>query len=100
MFTSERKHLRVGGGAKATEKYADKQQNKIVTVPGKQHAGQHTQRTAKNDQVFTIAFFVRASGQKLAYQNADDGATGKKETQHSRACMDLIGQKKAERGRL
>ena len=34
------------------------QQDKIVTVPGEKHAGQHPQHAAKYDQVFAIALFI------------------------------------------
>ena len=100
MFTGESKHLRVGSRSKAAEEYPDKQQNKIVTVPGEQHAGQHPQHAAKHNQVFAIAFFIRAPGQKLTHQNADHGATGKKEPDHAGTGMDFIRQKKAKRWRL
>ena len=58
MLASEGKHLRVGGRTKAAEEYPDKQQDKIVTVPGEKHAGQHPQHAAKYDQVFAIALFI------------------------------------------
>ncbi|MNT70566.1 hypothetical protein D3C72_2089710 [compost metagenome] len=93
MFPCEGKHLRVGSRSKATEKYADKQQDKIVAVPGEKYASEHAQQTAKNNQTFAVTFSVRAACQELADQDADNGASGKKEADHSRTGMDFISQK-------
>ena len=79
MLAGEGKHLRVGGGAEAAEKYPDEQQNKVVTVPGEEHAGQHAHQAAEDDQPLAVAFAIRTPGEELAQQNADHRATGKKE---------------------
>ena len=100
MLAREGEHLRVGGRTKAAKEYADEQQNEIVPVPGKQHAGQHPQQAADDNQLLAIALTVRTSGEELADQNADDGAAGKKETHHRRADMHFIGQKQAQGRRL
>lgn len=96
MLAREGEHLRVGGRAKATEEDADKQQNEVVPVPGKQQAGQHPQQAADDNQLFAIAPPVGAAGEKLADQNANDGATGKKEADHRRADVHFVGQKEAQ----
>ena len=93
VLAGKGEHLWVRRRAKAAQEHADEQQNKIVTVPGKQNAGQYTEQAAENDQAFTIAFSVGAPCQKLTDEDADDGASGKKEADHCRTNMNLIGQK-------
>ena len=100
MLAGEGKHLRVGGGAEAAEKYPDEQQNKVVTVPGEEHAGQHAHQAAEDDQPLAVAFAIRTPGEELAHQNADHRATGKKEADHRRPYVNLVRQKQAQRWRL
>lgn len=96
MLAGKGEHLRVGGRAKAAKEDADEQQNKVVAVPGEQHAGQHPQQAAGDNQLLAIAFTIGTPGKKLTYQNADDRAAGKKEADHCRAHVHLIGQKQAQ----
>ena len=100
VLAREGKHLRVRGGTKATQEHADKQQDKIVAVPGEQHAGKHAEQAAENNQAFAIAFSVGAACQKLADENADDGTAGKEEANHRRTGMNFVGQEQAQRWRL
>ena len=100
MLAGKGEHLRVGGRAEAAQEHPNKQQNEIVAVPGKQHAGENAQQTAKNNQAFAIAFSVGTPGQKLADQDANDGAPGEEEANHRRTRVDFVGQKQAQRRRL
>ena len=100
MLAREGEHLWVGGRTKAAEEDADEQQNEVVPVPGKQHAGQHSQQAADDNQLLAVALTVRTSGEELTDQNAYDGAAGKKETHHRRADVYFIGQKQAQGRRL
>ena len=83
MLAGKGEHLRVGGRAEAAQEHPNKQQNEIVAVPGKQHAGENAQQTAKQSG-FAIAFSVGTPGQKLADQDANDGAPGEEEANHRR----------------
>ena len=58
MFAGEGKHLRVRGGTKAAEENADEEQNKVVTIPREEHAGQHAHQAAEDDQLLAVAFAI------------------------------------------
>ena len=93
VFAGKRKQLWVSRRAKAAQEYPDEKQNEVVAVPGKQNTGHDPQQAAENDQAFTIAFSVGSPRQELTDQDADDGASGKKEANQRRTNMNLIGQK-------
>lgn len=91
MLAREGEHLWVGGRTKAAEEDADEQQNEVVPVPCKQHAGQHSQQAADDNQLLAVALTVRTSGEELTDQNAYDGAAGKKKpTIAGRTCTSLV----------
>ena len=98
MLAGKGEHLR-GGRAEAAQEHPNKQQNEIVAVPGNNTQAKTPSRQ-QNNQAFAIAFSVGTPGQKLADQDANDGAPGEEEANHRRTRVDFVGQKQAQRRRF
>ena len=56
MLAGKGEHLRVGGRAEAAQEHPNKQQNEIVAVPGKQHAGENASRQQKTIRLLRSPF--------------------------------------------
>ena len=59
MLAGKGEHLRVGGRAEAAQEHPNKQQNEIVAVPGKQHAGEKRPADSKKQSGFCDRLFCR-----------------------------------------